>query len=48
MQKDPHINKPYSQELLQDPDFTEDSVYVANDVKEKIKSWAKNIKLSTK
>jgi hypothetical protein len=36
----------YDKELLSDPAFAEDSVYVPNDVKEKIKSWAKDMKLS--
>jgi len=48
MQKDPHRNKPYTKELLDDPTFKEDSVYVPSDIKEKIMSWAKDIKMSSK
>lgn len=38
----------YSEELMDDPDFKSDSVYVPNSVKKKIRSWAKDMKLSTK
>jgi len=48
MQKDPHRNKPYTKELLDDPFFKEDSIYVPDDIKEKIVSWAKDIKMSSK
>lgn len=38
----------YTEELLDDPGFKEKSVYVRDDAKEKIKVWAKDMKLSTK
>jgi hypothetical protein len=38
----------YTEELLDDPGFKEKSVYVRDDAKEKIKAWAKDMKLSTK
>jgi hypothetical protein len=37
----------YEVELLDDPGFLAPSVYVPNDVKEKIKSWAVQMGLST-
>lgn len=38
----------YSQELFDDPSFQEKSVYVPGWEKKKIKSWAQDMKLSTK
>jgi hypothetical protein len=38
----------YTQELLDDPKIKEKSVYVPDDIKKKIRSWAKDMKLSTK
>ena len=38
----------YSEELLNDPSFDEKSVYVPDDIKKSIKTWAKDMKLSTK
>lgn len=38
----------YSEELLDDPAFQEKSVYVPDWAKKKIKSWARDMKLSTK
>lgn len=38
----------YSEELLDDPSFQEKSVYVPDWEKKKIKSWAQDMKLSTK
>lgn len=38
----------YSEELLDDPGFKKKSVYVRDDIKEKIKAWAKDMKLSSK
>lgn len=38
----------YSEELLDDPGFKKKSVFVRDDAKEKIKSWAKDMKLSSK
>jgi len=38
----------YSEELLDDPTFQEKSVYVPDWAKKKIKSWARDMKLSTK
>lgn len=37
----------YEVELLDDPDFEAPSVYVPDDVKEKIKTWAVAMGLST-
>jgi hypothetical protein len=37
----------YDKELLDDSSFAEDSVYVPNDIKKKIKKWAKDMGLST-
>lgn len=37
----------YSMELMDDPAFSEKSLYVGNDVKEKIRIWAKAMKLSS-
>lgn len=36
----------YSGYLLDDPAFDESSVLVSNDIKEKIKAWAKAMKLT--
>ena len=38
----------YSEELLDDPAFQEKSVYIPDWAKKKIKSWARDMKLSTK
>lgn len=42
-----HPDETYDKELLDDPSFDKPSVYVPDDVKNKIKSWAKDMKLST-
>ena len=36
----------YKIHLLDDPAFQEDSVLVPNDIKKKIKKWAKDMKLT--
>lgn len=36
----------YDKDLIDDPAFNKDSVYVPNDVKQKIKGWSKDMKLS--
>ena len=38
----------YSMELMDDPAFSEKSVYVPDDVKKKIRKWAKDMKLSSR
>lgn len=38
----------HTDELLDDPGFKAPSVLVRDDAKKKIKSWAKDMKLSTK
>ena len=43
-----HPDESYDKELLKDPAFEEESVYVPNDIKEKIKKWAIDMKLVTK
>jgi hypothetical protein len=43
-----HPEESYDKELMDDPAFNDDSVYVPNWAKKKIKSWAKDMKLSTK
>ena len=43
-----HPDESYDKELMDDPAFAEDSVYVPNWAKKKIKAWAKDMKLSTK
>jgi len=43
-----HPEEAYSEELLDDPAFKEKSVLVRDTAKKKIKSWAKDMKLSTK
>ena len=42
-----HPEESYDKELMDDPAFEEESVYVPNWAKKKIKSWAKDMKLST-
>ncbi|NDD93422.1 hypothetical protein EBZ37_15245 [bacterium] len=37
----------YSEELLDDPSFHEKSMLVPDDIKGKIRKWAKDMKLST-
>jgi len=37
----------YDTELLDDPAWSKDSVYVPNDVKNKIKKWMKDMKMSS-
>jgi len=39
-------NKPYSISLMDDDYFSSKSLYVADDVKEKIRAWAKKMGLS--
>lgn len=39
-------NESYDKDLVDDPAFNKDSVYVPNDVKQKIKGWVKDMKLS--
>lgn len=41
-----HPDESYSMELLDDPTFKEKSVYVSDDIKDKIRKWAKDMKLS--
>lgn len=43
-----HPDESYDKELLKDPAFDEESVYVPNDIKEKIRKWAKDMKLMSK
>lgn len=43
-----HPEEAYNEELLNDPSFNEKSVYVPDDIKKSIRSWAKDMKLSTK
>lgn len=38
----------YHEELLDDPAYKADSVYVPNDIKKKIDKWASDMGLSTK
>ena len=42
-----HPDESYSAELLDDPAFNEKSVYVSDEIKEKIRKWAKDMKLSS-
>lgn len=42
-----HPDESYDKELMHDDSFTEESVYVPNDIKEKIKKWAKDMGLSS-
>ena len=39
------INQPYEKSLADDEAYAEDSVYVPNDIKDKIKVWMKSMKL---
>jgi len=39
------INQPYEKSLDDDETYAEDSVYVPNDVKKRIKDWMKSMKL---
>lgn len=41
-----HPDESYNMELLDDPTFKEKSVYVSDDIKDKIRKWAKDMKLS--
>lgn len=43
-----HPDESYDKELTDDPSFDEKSVYVPDDIKKKIKSWMKDMKLSSK
>ena len=38
----------YNHDLLDDPSFNTDSVYVPKDIKDQIKSWMKKMKLTKK
>ena len=38
----------YDKELMDDPAFAKDSMYVPNWVKKKIRKWMKDMKLSSK
>lgn len=40
-----HPDETYSSYLLEDPAFGEKSIYVPDDVKEKIRAWAKSLGL---
>jgi hypothetical protein len=42
-----HPEEQYDEELLDDPAFNSGSVYVPDDIKKKIKKWAKDMGLST-
>ena len=43
-----HPEESYHDDLLDDPAYKADSVYVPHDIKKKIKSWMKDMKLSSK
>ena len=43
-----HPDESYDKELMQDEAFGEESVYVPDDIKEKIKKWANDMGLSSK
>lgn len=43
-----HPEEAYHDELLDDPSYKADSVYVPQDIKKKINKWAKDMGLSTK
>jgi len=43
-----HPEESYDKELLDDPAYSADSIYVPNDIKKKISKWAKDMGLSTK
>ena len=42
-----HPDESYHEELLDDPAYTTDSVYVPRDIKKKINKWARDMGLST-
>jgi hypothetical protein len=42
-----HPEESYNEELLDDPAYATDSVYVPHDIKKKINKWARNMGLST-
>lgn len=42
-----HPDESYDKELMDDPAFAEDSVYVPNWAKKKIKKWMKDMKMSS-
>jgi hypothetical protein len=42
-----HPEEQYDEELLDDSSFKDSSVYVPDDIKKKIKKWAKDMGLST-
>ncbi|NBP01479.1 MAG: hypothetical protein EBU90_15335 [Proteobacteria bacterium] len=42
-----HPEESYDKELLDDSSFNDGSVYVPDDIKKKIKKWAKDMGLST-
>jgi basic membrane lipoprotein Med (substrate-binding protein (PBP1-ABC) superfamily) len=46
--KGSHPEDGYNDELLDDPNYKEKSVYVPDDVKKKIDSWAKSMRLNTR
>lgn len=43
-----HPEESYDKELMDDPAFAQDSMYVPNWVKKKIRKWMKDMKLSSK
>ena len=43
-----HPEESYHDELLDNPAYKTDSVYVPNDIKKKINKWAKDMGLSTR
>lgn len=42
-----HPEESYDKELIDDESFKSPSVYVPDDIKKKIKKWAKDMKLSS-
>jgi len=42
-----HPEESYHEELLNDPAYNADSVYVPRDIKKKINKWARDMGLST-
>ena len=42
-----HPEESYHEELLNDPAYNADSVYVPRDIKKKISKWARDMGLST-
>lgn len=42
-----HPDESYDKELMDDPAFDADSVYVPNWAKKKIRKWMKDMKMST-